>query len=76
MKEVICDTCGKIWVCLAEWKSQDGKANQFILCSRCEKLCADCYAKKIEARPELVREMNPNCYPRNFRIINPSRRKG
>lgn len=75
MREIICNTCGKIWACLAEWKSIDGKAKQFLLCKQCENICADCYAKKIKASPELVREMNPNCYPRGYHSINPSRRK-
>jgi hypothetical protein len=77
LREIICHTCGKIWVCLADyWESNNGQAKQFILCTRCDNICADCYAKKISARPELVREMNPNCYPRHYRIVNPSRRKG
>jgi hypothetical protein len=76
MREVICSACGKIWVCLAEWESKDGKNKQFILCTKCDCICASCYAKKIKARPEIVREMNPNCYPNHVRTINPSRRKG
>jgi hypothetical protein len=76
MREVICSVCGKIWVCLAEWKSQDDNYKQFILCQSCDCMCVDCYAKKIRARPELVREMNPHCYPKHLRPINPSRRKG
>jgi len=61
-----CNTCGKIWEC-----DPNGRKQCRIACTE----CAYCYAKRVNARLELVYEMNKDCYPfppvMNF---NPSKR--